>query len=685
MAASSRRSGGRTVVLRRVRFGAFDLLSDERRLLSDGVPVPLGGRAFDLLCTLVEHHDRLVTKDELFARVWPGLVVEDNNLSVQVSALRRALGPEAIATVAGRGYRLALPVQVVSPLSAVPQMPAGIEQRALAAALPQAAWLALPATADGAAMATLASCALQHGGRSLPAAAGVASRVCRFEHMRAALACAAALHAVPPGGWRLAIVPVDGADASAAVALASAAAPGSTVLPEGVAAAVIPQLDGELSELGGHDAGEGRVLPRCFVLTPTMPPPPDPSVTPPVERLKPMIAVLPFGVHGQSAWPVPLGDILTDQLISTLSRSEAVHVISRLSTTVFRDTTVPMRAIASSLGAQYIVSGRVWPADGRLQLQAEMADAATGQVLWADALADHDEAVLRMDSALVQSVVAGVLRAIFANELRAIRSQPLPDLASHTLLLAAIHLLYRTSPRDFGLAREALLTLQARAPRHAAPLAWLARWHLTRVVLRWSDDPASDGRAALDMAQRALDLDPDSALALTMLGNVHTSHLRDLQRAEWMYDQALSANPNESLAWLAKGNALAFRGEGPAALEHTQHALALSPLDPSRHFYLGIQASAALTAGDYARAVESARATIRLNFQHLSAHRVLAIALSLQGLHDEARAAARGLLALDPSINVRDWLRESPGASTALAQRYAQALLDAGVPAARAG
>ena len=205
------------------------------------------------------------------------------------------------------------------------------------------------------------------------------------------------------------------------------------------------------------------------------------------------------------------------------------------------------------------------------------------------------------------------------------------------------------------------------------------------MVLRWSDDPAADGRAALDLAQQALDLDPDSALAMTMLGNVHTSHLRDLQRAEWLYDQALAANPNESLAWLAKGNALAFRGEGSEALRHSQHALSLSPLDPSRHFYLGIQASAALTAGDLDRAVEAARATIRLNFQHLSAHRVLAIALSLLGRRHEAQAAGRGLLTLDPTINVQDWLRESPGASTAVAQRYAQALLDAGVPAARAG
>ena len=87
-------------------------------------------------------------------------------------------------------------------------------------------------------------------------------------------------------------------------------------------------------------------------------------------------------------------------------------------------------------------------------------------------------------SGLVQTVMAGVLRALFTDALRAVRGQPLPDLASHALLLAAVHLLYRTSPRDFGLARDALQTLRSRAPTHAAPLAWLARWHLTRVVLR---------------------------------------------------------------------------------------------------------------------------------------------------------------------------------------------------------
>lgn len=68
----------------------------------------LGHRAFDVLLALVERAGQLVTKDELLAQVWPGVVVEENNLQVQVSALRKILGPSAITTTAGRGYRFAL-------------------------------------------------------------------------------------------------------------------------------------------------------------------------------------------------------------------------------------------------------------------------------------------------------------------------------------------------------------------------------------------------------------------------------------------------------------------------------------------------------------------------------------------------------------------------------------------------
>jgi non-specific serine/threonine protein kinase len=90
------------------RFGRFELKPATRQLLIDDQPALLGARALDVLLALIERRDRLVTKAELLDLVWPGVVVEENNLQVQISTLRKLLGQDAIATVAGRGYRFVL-------------------------------------------------------------------------------------------------------------------------------------------------------------------------------------------------------------------------------------------------------------------------------------------------------------------------------------------------------------------------------------------------------------------------------------------------------------------------------------------------------------------------------------------------------------------------------------------------
>ena len=75
-----------------VEFGRFRVLPHRRELLVDGEPAKLGGRAFDVLTTLIEARGAVVTKDALMARVWPGQTVEENNLQSHISALRAVLG-----------------------------------------------------------------------------------------------------------------------------------------------------------------------------------------------------------------------------------------------------------------------------------------------------------------------------------------------------------------------------------------------------------------------------------------------------------------------------------------------------------------------------------------------------------------------------------------------------------------
>src|SRR5712692_3029417 len=107
-----------------ISFGPFRLLAEQRLLLEGDQPVRLGSRAFDILAALVERPGEVIGKDELKSRTWPKTFVEDANLKIQVSALRRALGDgqggrRYIATIPGRGYNFVTPVRFERP----PQAP----------------------------------------------------------------------------------------------------------------------------------------------------------------------------------------------------------------------------------------------------------------------------------------------------------------------------------------------------------------------------------------------------------------------------------------------------------------------------------------------------------------------------------------------------------------------------------
>lgn len=118
----------------RVYFDRFELQVRERRLLVNGQPAALGARAFDMLVALVERAGHLVTKDQLMDLIWPDVVVEENNLHTQVSALRKVLGKEIIATIPGRGYRFTATLRDAVPSEELPA--ASVPARPFTAARP---------------------------------------------------------------------------------------------------------------------------------------------------------------------------------------------------------------------------------------------------------------------------------------------------------------------------------------------------------------------------------------------------------------------------------------------------------------------------------------------------------------------------------------------------------------------
>jgi len=311
---------------------------------------------------------------------------------------------------------------------------------------------------------------------------------------------------------------------------------------------------------------------------------------------------------------------------------------------------------------------------------AELCDAVTGHVVTARSLRAALADLTAPGAAAVAELAAQLCDAVVQHQLARVRHLPLPSLEAYALALAGVTLMHRFSVDDFARAEGCLDALAERVPRHAMPYAWLARWHVFRVVQGWSPDPDRDRARARDLSQRALDIDPDSSLALTVAGSVKVSLFRDLDGAARLYDDALRRNPSEALAWLLLGTVHTFKGDGEAAMRHADEASRLSPLDPMRFYFDSHAAAAAVTAQQYDKAVALAERSIKANRMYQTTWRSLAIAQAMAGRVGEARTTVQHLLALEPGLTADKFLAQSPAGRFAHAQRFAEALREAGLP-----
>jgi adenylate cyclase len=472
---------------------------------------------------------------------------------------------------------------------------------------------------------------------------------------------------------------VYGRGVNLAARLMSLAGPGEIVVSQRVRDGLTPSLDATVEDLGDCYV-KGIPLPvRAYRVGPPGPQPMIPTAVS-FDEMAPSIAIIPFTSHDVANDQGVIGEILAEEIIRRLSQASDLKMVSRLSTTAFSGRNAPVQEIGAHLRADYVLSGAYRVANSHFKFDLELADARSGRVLWVESLSDKLSAIVSGDQELIGRLVAGVGAAVNKRELHLSRTQPLPTLKAYTLLMGAISLMYRLSLPDFEEAHRLLQALIERGVRHPLPIAWLGNWHVLRIQQGWSEDPQRDTYLASECVKRALDMDPDNSLALAVNGFVHVNLLKKFDVGEESYERALDINPSNAFAWLLKGTLHAFKSEGEQAVEHTERALALSPLDPHRYFYDSLAATAAAAAGRYERALELAQRSLKANRKHTSTFRVLTVAQWLLGQHDEARKTVQELLRLQPTMTVSGWLKSSPAASYEIGRRAAEVWRQAGVP-----
>lgn len=537
-----------------------------------------------------------------------------------------------------------------------------------------------------------------HAGRSLSRAVSDGF-LAEFADAMQAVRCAFELHQelarsntrskAQPLGLRIGIHVADvivetfnvlGDGVNVAARLAELANAGETIVSAAVRDQLTSGVDASVEDLGEQHLRNRSRTERAFRLWPAAHaamPTPNAALR---AHGRPSVAVIPFQLRSDDPRLAFIGDGLADETIASLSRVADFFVTSRLSSMAFRRAPLGLRTIGEMLGVQYVLSGSVQTAAARALVTAELADTRDGSIVWSERFEGDFADVFAMQGELARKVVQSVTPVVRSIELRRARITSFEELDAYGITLRGVELMHRQSREDFFAARQAFQTAIARNPVSPSPHAWLAKWHILCVLHGTSDAPAQDFADASACAARALACDAEDALALAVDGFVSAWSQHDLDAAKQRLAQAVTANPNEPIAWLHSAITHAWRGEGAEAVTHADRALSLSPLDPMMYYFNSLSGTVNLIAERYDRSIEFCTRSLRENRLHTPTLRTLAAAFALSGRLVEARETMAELRQLEPTLTAGAFLARYPGRDSSHAGRFVSALLDAGLP-----
>ena len=421
-------------------------------------------------------------------------------------------------------------------------------------------------------------------------------------------------------------------------------------------------VDGDIEDLGDCDLKHASVPVRLYRLWSNC----DHDLRASAENLssteRPTIAILPFTSAALSSEQAVVGELLADSLTVTLSRTNLLRVISRLSTLGLKSglDTVNSRRVTDSLRCAYVLAGRYVFSGQRLVVFVELSETQSGTIVWADQLIGSVDELLRPDSELLGRIATETQMRVIEQEIMLARVRPLPSLRSYTLYLGGLALMHRQSLTDFDAGRRLFEHLVERHPTSAIPRAWLGKWYMLRVAQGWSTDTTKDGKRAALNALHALQYEPENSLCLVVKGVIDAYLEKNFKSAEACYVKALQHNPNDSLAHLQMAALYGWQGRGEEAVAAANESLALSPLDPHLYFSHCLVAAAHLGAGDYATAIGYAQQSLRANRMHVPTYKVIAMAQAMQGSLEDANKTIDRLRQLSPEFTASSFERESP-------------------------
>ena len=369
------------------------------------------------------------------------------------------------------------------------------------------------------------------------------------------------------------------------------------------------------------------------------------SLAPPAEAAQLSIVVLPFSNLSGDASQDYLGDVLTEELTTSLSRLPGSFVVSRTTAFSYRGKSMDVKQIGKELGVRYVLEGSAQKSGTRVRVDAQLIDAVTGAHLWADQFDADETDLLTMQDEIVTHLARAIQVELTAAEAsRIARAHPQnPDAEELALQCEAAYIhgaVSKEMQQAYGLCEQALRIDKD----NTRALSILALRRLALVYNWLSADPQADRLAADELISRALAIDSNNYVA---------HYARSLFLAPQRPDEAiveaertLALNPSFLQAYISLWIANWTAGRTEKADQYLDAALRLSPHDLLATVYLTEKGDGLFNQSRYEEATEFFKRAIAASPNAVMPYFKLAASLALSGHDAEAREALRRYLAL---------------------------------------
>jgi adenylate cyclase len=373
---------------------------------------------------------------------------------------------------------------------------------------------------------------------------------------------------------------------------------------------------------------------------------------------KPSIAVLPFvNVSGDKAQE-PLSDGITDGIINAVAKLRNVFVVDRRSTFTYKGKNVKVQQVAEEMGVQFVLEGSVQRTGDKVRVTAQLVDALSGRELMSERYDRNVKDIFALQDEITMNVLSAMRVVLTEGEGVRVMAKGTKNLDAYLKVMQAIQLRYVYNPQNLAMARKLAEEAIALDPKYAMPYSIIAAALASEVSLGEYKDPKEALARARKYGEKAIALDGSLSYAYSALSWVLTMS-GDNDRAVSQAQRAVDLEPNSAQANHTLGSALAYAGQYEQSILQLKKTLRLSPVP----FAMTLQQLGGVyrRLGRYEESIAVLKELTQREPDALWGHLNLTVTYILAGKEPEARAEAAEVLRISPNFSLEQFENSNPG------------------------